>query len=508
MPDVGADDAARKHIRGSSLLFVGRLISVVANMVVQVLLVRYLGRTDFGAFAYALSVVSLVQLAITLGMDRAVPRFLAMYDERSDHPKLLGTVLLSIGSILALGVVVVALAQAIGIRLLGQGQVEAAALLSILIFLAPIRALEEVQLGILATFAKPRAIFLRRNVLAPVLNLVVVGLLVLRDADATFVAVGYVVAAALGLALSFSLAASALATRGVGHAVRERSIGWPLGSMLVFALPLLTTDALYVLINSSDAIFLLNSHGADAVAAIRAVVPIATLNLLVMTAFTPLYTPLLARLHERGEDRAVADLYWQTAIWVAVITFPFLLGVIALALPLTVLLFGQGYASSAPLLVILCVGYYVNAALGFNGLTVRILGRMRTLVLINLAAAGVNIGLNLLLVPPLGPLGAAIATTGTLVIHNVGKQLALGRTSVGAMRSRERRLYGTLVVAALATFVVSSVTGQDLIGWSVSAGVAAVAGLAVWVTARPYLRIASVFPEVRRLPFARVLFSA
>src|SRR5690349_11284667 len=144
------DDATRRQVRGSSLLFAGRLMSVAANMVVQVLLVRSLGREEYGAFAYALSVVSLAQVAVTLGVDRALPRFLALYDETGDRRRLAGTVLLAVGSVLAFGLVVILLAVLFGQALVGDspGSGESAAILAILIFLAPIRALEEVQLGI------------------------------------------------------------------------------------------------------------------------------------------------------------------------------------------------------------------------------------------------------------------------------------------------------------------------------------------------------------------------
>lgn len=510
-PPAGpTDDATRRQVRGSSLLFAGRLLSLGANLVVQVLIVRTLGRGEFGAFALALSIVTLAQLGATLGIDRALPRFLALYDERGEHARLAGAVVLSVGSVLALGLVTVLVAALAGRQLLGDGRdaPEAAAILAILIFLAPIRAMEEVQLAILATFARPRALFLRRHVLAPALSLTVVGLLVVRDADAAFLAAGYVVAGALGLAVSVSLAWSALAARGVPTQLRRREVDVPWAAMASFAFPLITTDALYLLVNSSDAIFLASWHGTDAVAAVRAVVPIATLTMLVMTSFTPLYTPLAARLHARSDGMAMPDLYWQTAIWIAVTTFPVFLVTVALAAPLTTLLFGQEYASSAPYLVILSAAYYVNAALGFNGLTVRILGRLRPLVVVNVVAAVLNIGLNLLLVPSYGALGAVITTAVTLVAHNVMKQLALRGTSVEPMRRDALPVYLLIVGLTIGVAVVAQVLPDDLPASVLMAGLTLVAVATLWLFARPHLRVAAIFPEVLRLPFARQLFSA
>jgi len=56
---VQRDGPAAKLIRGSSLLFCGRLIGLALNLAVQVLAVRYLSKRDYGAFAYALAVVAM-----------------------------------------------------------------------------------------------------------------------------------------------------------------------------------------------------------------------------------------------------------------------------------------------------------------------------------------------------------------------------------------------------------------------------------------------------------------
>ncbi|MFN8476214.1 MAG: hypothetical protein U0074_00090 [Kouleothrix sp.] len=67
----------------------------------------------------------------------------------------------------------------------------------------------------------------------------------------------------------------------------------------------------------------------------------------------------------------------QTAVWTSVLSFPIFALTFSMANPLTVILYGQKYASSAVLLALLSFGYYFNAALGFNGLTLKVYGRLR-----------------------------------------------------------------------------------------------------------------------------------
>src|SRR3954452_24736732 len=103
-------EATRRQIRGSSLLLAGRMLSLVVNFATQVLIVRYLSKTDFAAFAYGLSIVTLGESVAVLGLDKAVSRFLPIYEERRQYDKLFGTLLMVAGSVLSVGLAFVLLA--------------------------------------------------------------------------------------------------------------------------------------------------------------------------------------------------------------------------------------------------------------------------------------------------------------------------------------------------------------------------------------------------------------
>jgi O-antigen/teichoic acid export membrane protein len=497
--------SSARHVRGSSLLLLGRVIAMVVNFLVQVLIVRYLSTAAYGAFAYALSLVTLGETLVTLGIDRAVGRFLPIYQERGDWAKLFGTIVLVGGTIVALGLVLIILVLGLA-GTLGHSLVDddlAIALIVILVVLAPLQAADTMFANVLAVFASPRAIFVRRFVLAPVLRLAVVGLLVLGRFDVTFLAVGYVVTGAIGVALYAFLLFRVLGDQGIRRHLDVRKLDLPAREILVYTVPLLTTDLVFVLMNTTDAVLLGAFHGVDEVGAWRVVQPLGGLNQLVLSSFTLLFVPAAARLFARGANDEMRDLYWQTAIWMAVSTFPIFVVTFALAEPVTVLLYEPRYASSAILLTLLAVGRYVDVVLGFNGLTLRVFGNMRAIVAVNLFAAVVNLGLNLLLIPPLGALGAAIGTASTLVLYNVAKQVALARaTTLPAFEPRYLRVYVVIVLSAVACYAFQSIVHPPL---PVGLAVAAALSLVVLLVSREQLRMAQTFPELMRLPFARLL---
>jgi O-antigen/teichoic acid export membrane protein len=500
-PPVEANAEVTKQIRGSSLLMVGRVVSIITNLVVQVLLVRSLSKGDFGIFAYALSIVTMIGTVSTFGLDRGLSRFLAIYEERGEKAKLWGVLVLQLATILGLGLAATALV--IGFHgWIGRTLVDDArlgTLLAVMVLLAPLQALDGVAAGIFSAFGQSKEIFLRRYVLAPVLRLVIVGLLVLGDRDVFFLGAGYVAAGAFGLALYGSLLLRTFQARGLLTSPdgSPRKLDLPIAEVGAFTVPLLASDAMFVVLNTSDVVILGRTAGATAVSSYRAILPVARLNQLALNSFSLLFAPLMARLWARGDRRALGDAYWQTAAWVAVLSFPLFAVVIGLAEPLVVTLFGERYASSVPYLRILATAYYFNAALGFNGVTLKMIGRVWLSASLALGALAFNLAINLLLIPRYGALGAAWGTGLTVAGFNVAKQVALHKgSSVTGFDRRYASLYATILGAAAALLAV------DLVGAPIvlRAVVVAAASAAVLAVGRRLLLVGDLFPEVAKLP--------
>ena len=492
-------DETRGQIRGSSLLLVGRALSMLVNFGVQVLIVRHLSQSDFGAFAYAMSFVALGQTVATLGLDRSVARFAAHYEAVGDRQRLLGVLVLTVGTTLLLGAAMISLVHGLqgwlGDTLIADRT--ALTLLPIVVVLAPIEALDQISIGMFATFAAPRAIFVRRYVLAPGLRLAVVALLVSTGSDATFLATGYVLAGAGGLLLYSVVLVRVMRARGVFSGAGLRDMRLPVRELFAFTIPMVTTDLVYIVMNLSDAVLLGRYGGTEAVAAVRAITPAAKAVQLVMTSFGLLFLPAAARLLARQDQRGLDDLYWTTASWLTVLTFPVFVLTFALAGPVTVTMFGERYASSAPFLALLSLGYFIQVSLGFNGMMLKVYGRLRYVVAINVTAALANLGLNLVLVPRFGPLGAAIGTCTSLALFNLLKHAGLRGTGLALFHPQTVRVYAQVAGCTVAVVAVQQLLHPPLV---VGMGAAALASLWLLWWARPLLALDQTFPELRRVP--------
>jgi O-antigen/teichoic acid export membrane protein len=500
----GPVTTSRGHIRGSMMLLMGRLTSLSLTFVTQIMTVRYLSKSDYGAFAYALAFVLLLQSFLAVGLDRADTRFLCLYEERRDRGRFLGVLVTEALTIISLGVVAVTVVVMGRDALFAGGDGRTVtSLIVVTVLLAPAQALDNLAVNAFAVMAHPRAVFMRRYLLEPALRLAVVLAVVTFSQPVMAMAIGYVIAAGIVLVVYATTLVGVLRRSAIVQE-RGRMLTLPLRDLFGFSVPLLTTNLTFAATTTLGVVVLGQVSNIRQVAAFRAVQPVAAMNLMVMLAFATLFTPVAARLHARGDTRGMHDHYWQTTAWLAVLTLPVFLLSCIFAGPVTTALFGHRYASSAPVLAVLSVGYYVNAALGFNGTVLQILGATRYVVVGNLATVAFTALLAVALIPPFGAVGAAVTSSTAVLVHNVVKQVGVARYSdVGVYDRRYTRVYVAIAAGVLACAGTLIITP----GLPVALAAVAAVSLAVLLASRHQLQVAATFPEVLRLPVLRRLLA-
>jgi O-antigen/teichoic acid export membrane protein len=277
----------------------------------------------------------------------------------------------------------------------------------------------------------------------------------------------------------------------------------PLRDIASYTVPLLTMDLVLLSMGSVDAIIVGNLHGTEEVARLKVVESTARLNALVFTTFAILFTPAAARLFARDDRATMRDLYWRSAAWIAVLSFPIFVLTFSLATPVTVFLFEERYRSSGIILATLSLARYIDAAFGPNGQTIRMFGGVKEIVAVNLVTAVIHIVLALLLIPEFGAEGAALAILLSFVLYNLLKQIALRRvTGVPMFEMAYLPIYATIGITAVVIGVLEVVADPPL---PVALLLAALASILVVALGRRSLRIAETFPELLRFPGGRFL---
>jgi O-antigen/teichoic acid export membrane protein len=191
-----------------------------------------------------------------------------------------------------------------------------------------------------------------------------------------------------------------------------------------------------------------------------------------LTAVQPRISALLAH-RDLG---AVNTVYRASTCWLVLITWPLYL-LFAVFSTYVLAVFGGGYAVGAPVMVLLALAMLVATGCGLVDSVLAMAGRTSWNLGNALLALAVNVALNLLLIPPLGILGAALAWAIAIVLANLLPLLLVGLSLHLHPFGR-----GTLVAAALATVCFGAIPGLARLAlpgelWPLLAAVA-VGGLA------------------------------
>jgi O-antigen/teichoic acid export membrane protein len=506
----GSVDAARlnkRNVRGSMLLLVGRLVSLLFTVLTQIVIVRALSKADFGVFAYAFTLTAAGRVLMSLGQGRLLSRFLAKYEEEKDYPRMFGAILMAVGSIavtatLLLGAMAVGLASLIGTSF---DNPSTTGVLLVLMFLAPLNALDQVFVSIFAVFSKPTAIFFRKYLLTPALQLAVVVFIAVTGGTVAALALGYVLSSAFGIVIYFWLFFGVMRERGITFRPGKDRIVFPFREVFSFSVPTLTTELVYLVTNTGSVIILGQYRGAQALADFRAVLPAARLNQVVYQTFVTMFLPMTARLHTRGDHDGVRETYWHSSHFQAVSTFPIMVMTTVFARDTTVALFGERYANASVVLVALAIGYYVSIALGFNIYVLQVYGRLKFLVYSNICVCVVSLALAFALSPKYGASGAAIASGATMAAQNVVNQIALVRVlGWGPDPMRWIRPYVVVTAGLVVLLVVRLVLDP---GFIVAVLVSALVSLGVLRQTRHALELLSMFPELKRIRPLRLLLA-
>jgi O-antigen/teichoic acid export membrane protein len=484
-----ADRPDGASLRGSVVLLGGRVLSLGAGLVTTSLVVRTLSKADFDDFAVALLVASLVQSVLALGFDRTDTRFLALYDERRDPGRVVGTVVTELLVVALTGTVILAALASLSLGGVVYPDVPPVVFLALLCT-APLMASDSLVLNVFAVFAKPTAVFARRYVLDPAMRLTVVVTLLLVGMRVERLAVGYLLAGLVGSSL-YGVLLVRLLRRVVAASGAPYRFSWPGRVVFSAAIPLMSAAVMYSATTALPGLALKQLGALGDVAELRAVQPLAVISVLVPTVFGTLFIPRAARLVAREEHGALRRHYWTTAVWVGVLSFPLAAIMIAFARPVTVAYAGQRYADAAVPLAVMSLGFFVNASLGLNSSVLQVAGRLRAVTLPNLVGLLIAGGAAVALIPRWGVSGAAVAVASAVVVPQLLKQWALRAIGIGATQAAAVRMWIASAVLLAGCAALDRLLHPNLLVAVLLAGAAALVLLGLM---RHDLRLDEVLP--------------
>lgn len=385
-----------------NLLFLGlsQAFRMGSGFAVGVMLMRWLGVEGFGIYAYITTLVNLAGFGSHLGMNNLLKREIARdhgLAERYVATGLASTLLLS----LLTGLGIVAWAWLLDGRsmVIGATAVAAVALALRSVTLIPVSAFHAVRRMGLGTFAHMggRVVLVAGTALFLWLQTGVVGVFIAQVLD------GLVTLAAVVITY----------VRKIGH-LSLRASWAELRSLTRRSVPFGLNALFGSIYLSADVLMLQHFRGEAEVGEYRAATMILSLLALMADTFSTGLYPRMAR-HIGKPDAAGRELRFATRVLLAV-GLPAALGGAIVAEPLMVFIGGQAYAGSAIIFMVLAPLVPLRFLNNSFSMTLSTLNRQEDRTRGVLMAAIFNVSANLVALPILGGVGAALTTLLTEIL--------------------------------------------------------------------------------------------
>ncbi|MDS0281783.1 flippase [Haloarcula onubensis] len=462
---------------GFKVSMAARVVHAGTNGLLLLILTRYLLEPDqYGLLYFAISIVGIAELFGTLGVPNATARYVNEYLER-DETQVRYIVQWSLVIILAVAITV-SLAVSLGgaqlARLLGRPAV------------APVLTVGGLYIAGRSLFGYLKSVFQAFNrvdysaaltMVNSTTRLVVTSGLVLAGYGVTGAMTGYVVAYLLAVAVGLA----ALYARFYRPLPPTESPESDLrGRIARYSIPTAATRASVVVDSKMDTVLVGVLATPVAVGFYTLARQIADLCIAPASSLGFTITPTLGEQSAAENPDVAGRIYAESLRNVLLLYVPAAAGLVIVAEPTITYVVGEEYLGAVVLVQLYAFFVIVRAIHKITGSALDYLGLARVRAIARGTSAAGNVGLNLLLIPPLGALGAGIATVITysaytgVNVYYIHRELEFDLGGVASDLARVAVV--ALVMAGVVLSMVSYVTGP------LSLVAVILTGGAVWAT--------------------------
>ncbi|WP_158222371.1 flippase [Tamilnaduibacter salinus] len=384
---------------------------------ISVLLARTLGADGFGIYSFVLAMVQILVLPAAVGLPQLVVRETAKAGVRKDWGRLRGLWQWASRSSLIFSLIMIVVLTGIAKLMSLIGEEGRASTLLAGALLIPFVALGRLRDGALRGLGKVIIGQVSDMIIRPLLLIIFVFSLVTTNF--------YPLSATVAMALNVSAAACAflfgafLLRRATPVHLSENPTpdldksGW-----WAAAIPLGMMAGLNMINQHADILLLGVFRPDDEVGVYRVAVQAAMLVAFGLHAIEMVVIPQFARLYASENFASLQRLVTVSARLTSLLAIPIVVVYWVLGERFLSLIFGDEFAIGYLAMSILAAGQLMNALFGSVKAILNMGGCERESMRAMMWGVGINLTLNIILVPPFGGNGAAIATAASVVFWN------------------------------------------------------------------------------------------
>ena len=392
-------------LRGGSITVFGKMFNNVIRLVLAIILARVLGTVQLGYYSLSLSTLNIAMGVALFGLDAAVVRFVAVMQSRQDDQKTWESIQIGTGLSLIfstfVGILLFIFSYYLAINVFNDNAlVPYLQLASIFI---PMLVVNDQLANILRGFKKFDLSVLAQYIFQPIARLVITGIIFLIGLNAKTAILAYCLATISTTGILIYFLNKGFSLRG--RLKVSRSL---LKETLVFSIPVWLSSLLSKFRNNIQALFIASWNTIAGVGIFSVASQITFVSSEISSSINTTSKPLIAELADRGDIPQMEKVYQLSNKWILIIQLPIFL--IMVLFPKTLLqIFGKEFTDGSLTLIILAFGSLLKVGTGMGGIIIDMAGYTKIKLVNSILQVVTLIILNVILIPRLGLIGAALA---------------------------------------------------------------------------------------------------
>lgn len=406
------NNAIREVLQGAGIIYIGIVLEMGLAFIAQRFAAVYLSVDGFGNLISGTVLLNIGAILAGLGFAPGLARYLPRIDQAKQRSLATYTFLIIIPASLVVAVPTVIFANQIATYIFREPSLAT----SLRIFGAaiPFAAIMNLGIGGSKGLKISRFRVYTKNILHPGSRAVLIIFAIVIGADQLGFAVSYAIPFVLAGVLSFSLFWYALPDESDKEGARQI---FP--DFIRFSLPFTISKLSSFIYRSLDIVLLLYFIGNNAVGAYSVAYALARLIFTFSTALDYLSTPVASQLESGNQIEEAVSVQTIITRWNTILTIGAMVPMIVFSADFIRLIYRPAYASEAPTLIILLIGFAIKNMFQAHEPVLAALGKSKLMAFNTLVAGIINLVVNLLLIPQYGSYGAAIATTLSYTVLSV-----------------------------------------------------------------------------------------
>lgn len=410
-----------KIVKESGIGFSGALIGTILAYFWLIILTRALNPKEFGTFSLAESIINVSLIFVLIGMPKALNRFIPYYNAEGNQGKIKTLIynIVKITSFLSIiiGFIIYINSEYLATKIFEN--INLSLTLKIMALSIPLLTFIRVVSFSFIGYKELRYQVYFQRISIPVTKIIFASIVLIFGLG--LIGWTWLYILSLGITSLFSFYFFKKKIISILSKVVKQPISFK--KIFSYSWPLSMNDILLLTSGQISLIFLGAFSSASDVGSFRIYIYIVSFLGIVLHSFTQIYKPVISELISKDKLEEVKQNYKRVSKWIFLINAFVFLVILIFGTNITTLIFTKKYLTAPTALVILAAGRFVNSAVGPTGMNLEAFGNTRYLMMNSLIMVILNLVLAYLLIPPLGIVGAAIATS---VSHSIVSMIALG----------------------------------------------------------------------------------